>query len=340
MRVTQKEIARAAGVHPSTVCLALANRPEIPKETRKAIAALAQKLGYKRDPMLSALAAYRRTAGKTSFQGGLAWLVNSEGGFNWKLPPEYRDYHAGAKERAAELGYGLELIDLNEFKANPARLLGVLGARNISGVLVCPQPQAHTLLNLDFSKIAAVTLGYTVQSPALHMASSNHFSSMREIMRQLRTRGYQRIGCAIPATHDDRLDGNYMAAYLLETAHVAAKHRIPAYDQPPQLGSVKRWLNHWRPDAVIIPHYGFPEIIAALRIPVPKKLGVAVVSLAESTKEFCGIDEDSKQIGRVAVALVASLAERGEYGLPARPQRVLVRGVWREGRSLLPPSIV
>jgi hypothetical protein len=63
---------------------------------------------------------------------------------------------------------------------------------------------------------------------------------------------------------------------------------------------------------------------------------VAVVSLSKRLKDFAGIDEDSHEIGRVAAAIVTSMAERGEFGLPARPQSVLVRGVWREGNTLRP----
>ena len=59
-RVTMRDVARALGVDPSTVSLALRAHPKIPAETRERIRRAAEKLGYTPDPMLGALASYRR----------------------------------------------------------------------------------------------------------------------------------------------------------------------------------------------------------------------------------------------------------------------------------------
>jgi DNA-binding LacI/PurR family transcriptional regulator len=59
-RVTQKEVATKVGVHPSTVSLALSGRSGIPEVTRRRVIKVAKALGYERDPMLGALAAYRK----------------------------------------------------------------------------------------------------------------------------------------------------------------------------------------------------------------------------------------------------------------------------------------
>jgi DNA-binding LacI/PurR family transcriptional regulator len=333
-RITQKTVARAAKVDPSTVCLALNNSPHLPAETRDRIMAIAEKLGYRRDPMLGALAAYRRSTAAPAFHGVLAWIVNSAGGYNWRLPPEYRDYHAGALTAASHLGYQLVTLDLNDYSSNPKRLNGVLRARNIRGILVCPQPQAHTLLDLKIEDLSAVTFGYTVQSPLLHMVSSHHYAAIRETLGELRARGYRRIGYAIPQSHNERLDQNYMAGYLLEQSAWPVGERLPPFIGEPRLGPFRSWLRNARPDALVTTHYVFPEMVAALGIKTPEKLGLAIISLAESVRDYAGIDEDSREVGRVAIGLLASLVERGEKGLPARPQRVLVRGIWREGRTL------
>ena len=58
-RVTQREIAHAAGLHFSTVSLALRNSPLLPLATRKKVKQIAQSLQYQPDPMLAALNAYR-----------------------------------------------------------------------------------------------------------------------------------------------------------------------------------------------------------------------------------------------------------------------------------------
>ncbi len=333
-RITQKTVALAAKVDPSTVCLALNNSPNLPAETRERIIAIADKIGYRRDPMLGALAAYRRATAKPAFHGVLGWMVNSEGGYDWWGPPEYREYFAGAEECATQLGYQLVTLDLDEYRSNSKRLNGVLRARNIRGILVCPQPQAHTLLELVIEDLSAVTFGYTLQSPPLHRVTSHHYAAMRETLGELRARGYQRIGYAIPQSHNERLDRNYMAGYLLEQSDWPDTQRLPPFVGEPRLGPFRTWLRATRPDALVTTHYIFPEMISALGIKVPAKLGVAIISLAESVREYAGIDEDSREVGRVAVGQLAALVERGEKGLPARPQSVLVRGIWCEGQTL------
>ena len=49
-------------MHVTTVSLALRNHPRLPQDTRERIQKMAERLGYRPDPFLQALVAYR---GKT-----------------------------------------------------------------------------------------------------------------------------------------------------------------------------------------------------------------------------------------------------------------------------------
>src|SRR5438128_7703876 len=95
-RVTQQEVARRARVHRTTVSLALSDSPRIPAKTKARIKRIAQELGYAPDPMLTALIAYRSQRRPAAFHGTLAWLANTQVGYDWKLVPHFRDYHEGA----------------------------------------------------------------------------------------------------------------------------------------------------------------------------------------------------------------------------------------------------
>ena len=55
-RCTIKDIAAKAGVAVSTVSYALRNHPSIPPETCQRIQAVGEKLGYRPDPFLMAVA--------------------------------------------------------------------------------------------------------------------------------------------------------------------------------------------------------------------------------------------------------------------------------------------
>jgi DNA-binding LacI/PurR family transcriptional regulator len=315
----------------------MAKNPMIAAATRERIFAVAKKLGYQRDPMLAALASYRRSNTAVAFHGVLAWVVHTEGSYDWSTKPHYWDYYQGLKERASELGYRVETFDLKQYRGNYARLTSVFHTRNIRGILFCPQPKAHTLMPLSFDQVSAVTMGYTVQSPKLHMVSTNHFASMREMVQTLYERGYRRIGYAVPAEYEERIDRNYLAAYCLEREGWPKSDWIPQFTAPITTKNFRAWLRAHQPDVVIVSHELFPEIIAELKIQVPAQLGVVFPSVpVDRFPQFAGIDDDSREVGRVAAGFLTSLVERGERGIPHRPQRLLVRGVWHDAPSIRP----
>ena len=88
-RVTLLDIAKEAGVHVTTVSLALKCHPRIPGETQERVRRIADELGYRPDPMLSSLVAYRTHKRPAAFHGTLAWLVSSAEGFNWQEVPHF-----------------------------------------------------------------------------------------------------------------------------------------------------------------------------------------------------------------------------------------------------------
>src|SRR5687768_2216421 len=104
-RPTQKAIAKLAGVHTSTVCLALKNHPTIPTATCERIQKIAADIGYQPDPMLSALAAYRTTLRPPIFHGQLAWLSISNARFDWRKVGVYVAYMKNAAKQAELHGY-------------------------------------------------------------------------------------------------------------------------------------------------------------------------------------------------------------------------------------------
>jgi len=337
--VTQKQIAAALGVHPATVCLALKRRPGIPAATRDRVWAMARQMGYQRNPFLGALSAYSRTRRRRAFHGTLGWLVSTSAGIDWRTSREYLEYYEGAQAQAEQMGYRLVIFDRNQFAARPERLTAIFHARNVRGLMICPQPQGSTAIDLDFSELAAVTFGYTVVSPSLHAVSAYHYGAIREIFGRLRSAGYRRIGYLIPKFHDDRLNGAYYSGFLLEQSLLPPAERVPPYVEDLRgasglPSSFAPWLRRHRPDALVTVHYLARRLRAELGARIPAEVGVALVSVVDGVREFAGIDEHSVGIGQVATDLLVSLVERGETGVPSYPQRVLIKGQWQNGETL------
>lgn len=333
-RPTQKTIATLAGVHTSTVCLALKNHPTIPAATCERIQKIAAEVGYQPDPMLSALAAYRTTLRPAAFHGQLAWLSMSNARFDWHKVPVYTAYMQGAAKQAEHHGYTLQDYNLGERGMTLSRLAGIMQARGVRGILICPMPAAHTDLDFPWERFSAVSLGHTLDRPALNLVTANHHQSLRLIFRQLTRLGYQRIGLALPGDLNTRVGDHYLSAYLVDQRTVPAARRLAPYlEEPPSKAAFARWLKKARPDALITSNYIFPDYLAELGVKVPGDLGVAVVFKRVAGDNFAGIDQNVSRTGEVAMDMLVSMIQRNEIGVPANPLKTLVEGHWVPGET-------
>jgi len=334
-RTTQLDVARTAGVHRTTVSLALKDHPRIPAATRKRIREIADQLGYAPDPMLSSLVAYRSQKRPASFHGKLAWLVSSARGFNWRDVPHFCDSYEGALARARRCGFEFELFDLNAPGMRPSRLAEILRARNISGLLLCPQRIPHVTLEFPWEKFSAVTFGYGVAEPRLHTVSPAHYLAVRRIMDELHRLGYRRIGLALDGAQNERTDGHNLAGYLM--GENAAQHplTVPPFLEPyTSVAALGKWLRRHKPDAIVSGAYYILDMLRELGVRVPQQLGVACPCIPSPDTGLAGVFEDWKCIGEIAVDVLVAMLNRGERGAPARPQRLHVEGPWVPGRTL------
>lgn len=335
VRTTQSDVARAAGVHRTTVSLALKRHPRIPAETRERVRRIAEKLGYRPDPMLSSLVAYRIQKRPPAFHGTLAWLVSSAEGFNWREVPHFRASYEGAVSRARRYGFEIDRFDLHRPGRTPARLVGILRARNITGLLLCPQRVPHLTLPFPWTEFSAVTFGYGMAEPKLHTVSPAHYLAVRRIMTELRKLGYRRIGLALDDGQNERTDGNNLAAYLVSEAAAQQPLEVPPLHAPYEdVAALGQWLRRHRPDAIVSGAYYVLEMLRHLRIRVPDELGVACPCIPSPDTKLAGIFEDWKSLGEIAVDTVVALLNRGERGAPSQPQRLHVEGPWLRGRTL------
>jgi len=109
-RVTLRDVAKQAGVSHATVSMCFRNSPSIPEKRRKQVLRVAERMGYRPDPVLSALAEYRNRNRPQPIQSALAWINH------WDQPEKLRKYNEfnlywlGASSAAERFGYHLEEI--------------------------------------------------------------------------------------------------------------------------------------------------------------------------------------------------------------------------------------
>jgi LacI family repressor for deo operon, udp, cdd, tsx, nupC, and nupG len=329
-RISLADIARKAGVHITTVSLALRDSPRLPVATKTRIKTLADEMGYQPDPMLSALTAYRRNAKIQQTQGTLAWITTTR-------DIQFPTYYRGALERCEELGYKLDQFALRE--TGPARLSKVLRARNIQGLLLAPQARNRAHLNLTWEEFSAVTFGFTLARPQLHVVTNAQYRSTRIGMRALRARGYRRIGFVTTYNTEERTDQNFSAGYMVEQARLKENNRIPPLilkdiSAEEQKKIFRVWYRKYRPDAVLDHYNRIPVYMNEMGISY-EECALATMVRAQDETEIAGIDQNDRVIGRTAVDFVVGMIHRNERGVPPVPFRILVQGSWVDGKSVI-----
>ena len=337
-RPTLRDIARKSGFHYSTVSLALRDHPRIPESTKRIIRGAAQGLGYRPDAMLSALCAYRVTKRTPKGQAVLAWLTNYGTRAGWRISACTQDYFEGASKRATERGYQLETFWLAEPGMTGERMSSILFTRGIQGMLLPPQERL-TRIDLAWENFSAVTFGYTLVHPRLHLVSNHEYRTMGTLFAELEKRRYRRVGLVNLREHDLRVDNNWLAAYLVEQTHLHRENRLPPlvlerWDSRKLLP----WVEHYRPDAIVT---RLPEVLHSLRragYNIPGDIGVAYHTLDEKSTCYSGMKKNSFQLGVMAVDLLVDMLHRNERGIPPRPYLLMVEGSWVEGETLREPS--
>ncbi|MEI8310547.1 MAG: LacI family DNA-binding transcriptional regulator [Verrucomicrobiota bacterium] len=328
-RIGLADIAREAKVHITTVSLALRDSPRLPATTKSRIQELARKLGYQPDPMLSALTAYRHNAKIKKAQGTLAWIAESRA-------IKFELYHQGALQRCEELGYKLDRFALREMR--PARLSKVLRARNIQGLLFAPQARNRAHLNLAWEEFSAVTFGFTLARPQLHVVTNAQYRSARMGMRALRSCGYRRIGFISTHNTEERTDQNFSSGYMVEQARLKKCDRIPMLifkdnSREEQLRDLSAWHRKYQPDAILDHYNQVPFYMRELGISYDQ-CGLATLVRANDETELAGVNQNDLVIGRTAVDFVVGMIHRNERGIPEIPFRLLVQGTWFDGKSI------
>ena len=339
-RVTLRDIAVRVGVSHVTVSKALKNHPKVSKEKKELIQKIAKEMGYRPDPALSSLVAYRNAKRRVAITSCLAWINH------WQHPEELRRHHEfaayweGAFEAAEQMGYRVdEFIWQPEMKAK--RLQTILETRNIRGLLIPPHGNQPDLTDLDWSPFSVIRFGLSVRNLNFHVVTSNQLRSVYSSVERLHRYGYRRVGFVIPREMDLVLGGGHLGGFLSAQTLLGLDHRLPPLllAQPHPKGfagetaEFQAWFKEHRPDAILTAHPNLPAILAKLKVAVPKKVAVAVTSLADISFDT-GIDQNSREIGRVAAQTLISLINSNEQGIPVTPRHILVESKWVDGLSL------
>lgn len=333
------EIAKAAGVHQTTVSLAFRHHPSIPASTRERLLALAEKMGYRPNPLVSALMSQLRGQRAGKDREVIAYLTSHPKTNPWRRHAAFNEMFAGATSRAAQLGFVLQEFDLESDGMTSERMRGILLARGIRGLLVAPLPDERASIDMDISSFAAATLGLSLQSPPLERVSNDHHQSMQLAFQKCVQLGYRRIGFFIGKVFSEHLENRWLAAYMGEQALLPTRHRL----RPLLLESVRRedrqpvlesWNLRERPSVVLAALGAAQEEYRAHWATLPGNVKVVNLTRPVGLTGCAGIMQDTARMGAIGIERVVSRLHNNDFGPLPRIQNTLLHGVWADDPSL------
>jgi len=353
-RVTLADVAAKAGVHVTTVSLAIRNHPRLPEKTRLRIQKLATEMGYAPDPFLRALVSYRVRNTPRRNPPTIAYVSNWATRWGWKKVTAHPQFFAGAQASAKEMGFNLEHFWMREPGLTQGRLSHILYSRGIKGVIIASHGrEMGDALQFDWANFSAVKIDYFPHQPALHNVTNNQLDIARLAIHKVMAAGYKRIGFVMHRGWDHAVDHLWTAGCLCEQQTLPARERIPAHLFPAS-DPVDRWLNEGKvetePEIVLFAKWlekYKPEVIvskASFVLPIFKKLGLRVpkdiafvdLFLEDFKGETAGVRQNHETVGALAVEILAGQLQYNKFGIPKIPTTTYVEGTWFDGASCPP----
>ncbi|QYY37237.1 LacI family DNA-binding transcriptional regulator [Ruficoccus sp. ZRK36] len=335
-RVSMREIADAVGVSVMTVSLALRGQPHVAAETRDRVLKMADKMGYRPDPALSALVAYRSVKATPKFHGLITYLNCTPYPNVEHTNQLHTDYFEGACERARELGYRLEPFWLNEPGMTSRRASQILSYKQVAGILVAPVHRLDVSIDLEWERFVSVSYGFSLAHPKLSAVSTHNFQCISLAMEKIVEYGYKRVGLVINKSQDKRKLGAWSGAYLMQQRNlIKAKDRIPILSiDDENLEHFEKWYKRYRPDAVLVGYTSVIDAFDKMGLRIGEDVGVVLAYTGTTHYDLAHVDHNNRIVGREAMNVLSGFIYHNEKGLPSHPVQTLVDGEWKDGYSL------
>jgi LacI family transcriptional regulator len=330
-------LARELGLARTTVSDALRGHGRVSAATVKRVRAAAAAAGYKSNPLLATVLGAINHSRRSPVRGALA-IIDLYEQAHWPHGPFQRELVAGAKARAAEMGFAVAEFVVGDARLPWSRLESILRSRAIHGVIVLPAWFEPDLSPLDWSRYAGLYMDHASRGPELHSVCSDHYGSMLSLLELLEQRGYRRPGLILQRGRDARLRGRQSAAFrAFHAARGSATEAVPPLiteEYPRRDGDFAPWFRQHRPD-VVLSH--FPETRDWIRSADPfAECGVVLLNILHGTYPCAGLDLQPRILGARAAEMVVGQILRNEFGVPAWASRTTVQARWVEGPTVRP----
>jgi len=335
-----KDVAWRAGVSKNTVSLALRGSRRVSEETRRRVEAAAADLNYRGNPAVAELMAELRRSGSGRYRATLGLLNANEDRDAFRRHPTIPTYVEGCKRRAGELGFGLNEFWLHDPAMDGERMVGILRARGIRGLLVVGLMRSKRLperMAALWGAFPVVVTGVRTRGPELSFACADHHALALSAFEKVTELGYRRPGLVLDPVIDELIEGRFTAGYLMAQRQLGGGGPSPfaaIAEARDDLGVFEAWLEREQPDLLFTLYHEVARWLKALGRRIPDDIGLVQYEWRADHREWAGMDQCNDQVGEAAVDMLVSMLHGGATGVPEHPRATMVASQWVEGETV------
>ncbi len=331
------EIAQRLGVASSTISRALRGDPRISEAMRANIRAQCEKLGYRPNPLVSALMANRRRRGGAGEVDVLALATHYGGRESWRSKDVCRWEFDGIQRRARELGFRIEIFPLADYGGEMDRLLATLRARGIRGLLLGFSRDEAASVRLDPAGFAVAGLSAYFRDVVVDRANFHGFFNVQLALDRMWERGFRRPALVVPELNNRVSNNHWSGAFLDWQRWLPRRDRCEPFipSGEPAAAEFSDWLYRNNPDSLLVYKLPVRHYLAQRGLRAPEDVGLAYLyRTSDEMGGAAGIDGNLSAVGAAAVDLVVEKLNANSLAPSEHPKEVLIKGSWRDGATL------
>lgn len=336
---THRIIAQVAGVSIGTVSLALRNDPGISLKTREHVQKVAADLGYRQNPSVSMLMSHIRSRKSADFNCSIAYLHTVPLDHDMRNSANFQRYYNGARRRAEEMGFSMELFEYHAPGMTPRRLEEILLARGIRGIILEYHPISEIgqdSIEFSWDKFATVSVGAFHHKPRFDHACSDYFGAISRAYKEVHKLGYKRIGLAMSYYLDASVQFTRSGGFHAQRQFYKHENEIPVVlFKENDLSDFIEWFESYQPEVLIGLDYKLHRYIRESGRRIPGDVGWVYCGWYNLWPNLTGVDMNEEQVGEAGVDLLSSLLHMNAFGPPERPKTISVESFWHRGKTTL-----
>jgi DNA-binding LacI/PurR family transcriptional regulator len=312
----------------------------LPDATRKRLVALAERMGFRRNPLVAALVSERRRGRPMGRGAVLGILAAGSCPDGWRQGSRtYQRLYECLVAQANRLGYGLEEFALDGPEVRPERLRRILRARGIHGLLLAPMPLEREAVEFNFTDFAVVALRLRLRIPALDRVAPDYFLAMSDALEKLQATGHGRVAFLSDLRVDERVRHRSLAAYLAARHADPTRFFLPWIVERWEKQVFDKWVRRHRPDAIVTPvESDYSRVASWLRGTgwrLPEQVSLLTLDAHPETRSAGMVHNLDLEAAGALNLLVRKIAG-AEFGVPDSPCRIAVPSTWRNGEFFAP----